>query len=138
MLLGCRSIESVVDAASDLHFGSFAPFTLVIVQHRMLAALTSVDALPQWQCFALSRPQLFTSSSLGDERVARPRRELFERMMKDSRSLLDGQRAFHRHAWPARPEISVLMSRDDAGTVSRTVVSVDSGAVNVAYTPIAP
>jgi hypothetical protein len=47
-----------------------------------------------------------------------------------------GQRVFHRHAWPARPEISVLMSRPDAATVSRTVLDVSDGAIRMHYSRI--
>jgi len=136
-LLRCRSIESVVHAANRLRLARFAPFTLVIVQNRLVLSMTSVDGQGEWRSFATSQPRLFTSSSLGDERVAGPRRRLFERMVERSRFPLAAQLAFHRHAWPARPEISVLMSRDDAATVSRTIVDVDARSIRMAYLPLA-
>jgi hypothetical protein len=135
-LLRWRSIASVIDAANGLRLASFAPFTLIVVQSGMTLSLTSLDARPRWRRFAARRPYLFTSSSLGDARVIGPRRRLFKRMIARSRSSLTAQRAFHQHAWPARPDISVLMSRDDAATVSRTIVDIDSNAVSMAYAPL--
>jgi hypothetical protein len=40
---------------------------------------------------------------------------------------LEAQACFHRHRWSARPEISVLMSRADARTVSRTQIDILAG-----------
>ncbi len=86
-------------------------------------------------------PACFVSSGLGDSRV-RPRRDLFREMVAVAPTP-DAQDAFHRHAWPDRPEISVLMSRDDARTVGITTVEVrrargegDPPEVSVSYDPI--
>src|SRR5262249_23772703 len=83
----------------------------------------------------LDRPLLFTSSSLGDAIVERPRRGLFERFMRSRRDPLDAQARFHRHRWPDQPQVSVCMSREDAATVSHTVVDVSTEAVAVCYVP---
>jgi hypothetical protein len=73
----------------------------------------------------LDRPHVFSSSSLGDRVVEEPRRRLFEHLISGDRDeWLAGQATFHRHRWQNRPEISVLMSREDARTVSRTRIDV--------------
>ena len=73
-------------------------------------------------------PACFVSSALGDPLV-KPRLALFDAMVRgDSEAASPAQPMaqdrFHRHRWPARPEISVLMSRPDARTVSMTTVEV--------------
>jgi hypothetical protein len=40
---------------------------------------------------------------------------------------------FHCHRWADRPHLSVNMSRADACTVSRTVVSLGAGRVSMTY-----
>ena len=82
----------------------------------------------------LSEPLMFTSSSLGDDLVTRPRRELFDRLVRFSASPRSGQSLFHRHAWRARPEISVRMRRADASTVSRTAVTISARTIVMTYT----
>ena len=134
-LLPGRSIETAVAAAGRLPWDHFEPFTLVIAQGRIVCDMT-VGMRPRWRMRTLCRPLLFTSSSLGDALVAIPRRRLFARLMRSGTSPLIGQGAFHRHAWPDRREISVLMSRADAATVSRTTLDVSARAVRMRYTPI--
>ena len=71
------------------------------------------------------RPLLFTSSSLGDEAGrGAPPAAVRAAAGKERAGWLDGQFRFHRTQWTARPDISVLMERLDAGTVSRSVVDV--------------
>ena len=48
------------------------------------------------------------------------------------------QEAFHRHRWPDRPHLSVCMDRQDARTVSHTVVSLGPDRITLAYHPDAP
>jgi len=134
-LLRLPSIEAAVDAVKRLPLARFEPFTLVIAQERVVRAVT-MGATSRWRAHAMSRPLLFTSSSLGDALVTGPRRRLFARLVRDCASPLRGQRAFHRHAWSTRPEISVVMSRPDAATVSRTVLDVSAGAIQMHYTRI--
>ena len=88
-------------------------------------------------CSALSHPLLFTSSSLGDEMVEGPRRRLFESLVLEERAAALGQFRYHRTQWTARPDISVLMARVDARTVSRTVIDVSSGEASLHYEPLA-
>lgn len=120
--------------ARQLDAASMMPFRLLIADGRESfvvrsdgGAVTVADPQPAAQSAML------TSSGLGDDRVESPRRELFE--ASDFRTAAD-QDAFHRHRWPDRPHLSVAMHRDDARTVSRTVVEVTANAVAMTYTPI--
>jgi len=82
----------------------------------------------------LDRPVMFTSSGLGDARVEGPRRELFHDWFGDDPAQWPAQQdAFHRHRWPDRPELSVCMSREDARSVSLTVVEVTAAGVSLTY-----
>jgi len=67
---------------------------------------------------------MLTSSGLGDELVAPPRRVLFDRMITFGEQTPEAQDTFHRHAWPDRGYLSVRMRRTDARTVSYTVVEL--------------
>ena len=131
--LACDSLEAARLAVVALDAAAFQPFRLVLVQGRRIALvagdgreLTSVES-------ALDRPFMFTASSLGDLFVDLPRRRLFECLMRDPGTRHQGQRLFHRHQWIDKREISVLMERQDAATVSRTVVDVMARRVALEY-----
>lgn len=111
-------------AAQRLDAMDLAPFP----PFRMLAADPGSVLELRWDRARLERvepgrpPLCWASSGLGDSRV-RPRLPLFEeRVARDPTP--GAQDAFHRHAWPDRPEISVRMSRAEARTVSITTVQV--------------
>ncbi len=70
-------------------------------------------------------PLCFVSSGLGDARVA-ARLDLFEEMVAGPGPTAALQDAFHRHEWPERPEISVMMRRTEARTVSVTTLEVEA------------
>lgn len=135
-LLHSRRIESAIEAASVLPAWEFEPFTLVVLQGRDLGVITNGGERMSLRRDVLSKPIVFTSSSLGDRLVSKPRRALFARMVEASSNPLDGQRAFHRHCWPERPEISVCMTRPDAATVSHAVLEVGDHTVHMLYTPV--
>ncbi len=134
-LLHLSRLAQVLHEARHLP-GPFEPFTLVVVQGTQVAALTSTDPAAPVHTIDLTTPLLFTSSSLGDDLVAGPRQALFDRLVRSSRTPLAGQAKFHRHAWKARPEISVRMSRPDAMTVSRTTVEITSRVISMNYTAL--
>jgi hypothetical protein len=109
---------------SGLDLGRFAPFRLVAIgSDRGIgeARWDRDDLSVTWHSGA---PICFASSGLGDDLVL-PRLDLFEEMVVASGAAPGRQDAFHRHRWPGRPEISVLMSREDARTVSLTTLEVD-------------
>lgn len=135
-LLRIRTVTSVMASAAALPAERFEPFTLLVLQGRALAVITNVNGRMTIATRRLSVPIVFTSSSLGDHFVDGPRRALFASLVEESEAPLAGQALFHRHCWPDRPEISVLMSRTDAATVSRTVLDVTDSTIAMRYTRI--
>ena len=138
-LLEHLSLDSALGAAHGTDPKAFAPFMVILAQGTTCGMVTSdgisVSVIRQ----PLRRPVMFTSSSLGDGRVRLARQILFDRFVltkSDVTGWLEGQRRFHRHRWRARPEISVLMTRQDARTVSRTVVDVSDRSITLRYRPL--
>lgn len=134
-ILRCGSLSHVLETVASLDASLFEMFRLVVTH-----GFTAVDATSDGvhtvvrRQITLDTPLLFTSSSLGDALVEAPRKQLFQRMLVERRSgWLRGQARFHRHQWPSRPEISVRMERDDALTVSRTVVDVTRARRSLFY-----
>ena len=84
--------------------------------------------------FVSSSLRLFVSSGFGGE-VVEPRRRLFDEHFADDddSTWVARQEAFHRHSWPDRQHVSVCMRRDDAQTVSHTVVELTSKRSELTY-----
>jgi hypothetical protein len=136
LLASCSSDEAVERCAS-LDAASFDPFRLLIAQHTTAVIVTSDTRALSHEAVSLSQPIMQTSSALGDDVVEGPRRQLFDQMFDRHRGdWLRAQRRFHRHQWRGRPEISVMMERSDARTVSQTVVEVRVRAIKMAYREI--
>jgi hypothetical protein len=137
-LLGAASPWDAVFAVErDLDPADFATFRLVAIDRDVVADFywDGREAVIGSQLLA-ERPVLFTSSGLGDDRVAPAREALFERVMGVARSRWPAaQDAFHRHRWADRPELSVDMARADARTVSYAAVEVESGRARFRYRP---
>jgi len=133
-----------MDALQRLELDRFMPFRLVAAERDPEDGTTRViDAV--WDRKALrfesrlDTPSCFVSSGLGD-RLVEPRHALFAELVGGG-ATAEAQDRFHAHAWPDRPELSVMMSRADARTVSVTTVEVtfdESGAagVNLDYRPV--
>jgi Transport and Golgi organisation 2 len=133
MLLDCVSLEAALEICNTPQIGSFDPFQLVAVRGSETAIVTFDGLTLDVNLAQLSRPLMFTSSSLGDAIVG-PRRQLFERLFAgDRRTWPRAQSRFHRHQWRSRPAVSVLMERPDAKTVSRTVVDVGLRVIELRY-----
>lgn len=120
--------------------GVFAPFRLLACDRAADGAVRILEADWDRRRLLIERhetPACFVSSGLGDSRVL-PRLPLFDQSVRDGDAA--SQDAFHRHRWPGRTEISVLMSRPDARTVSISTVDVDHATpapgVRMAQTPI--
>jgi hypothetical protein len=134
LLAESDAVDGVIRTVGALRLERFEPFTLVAICRQQVAALSSDGEELSLQRTWLTRPMLFTSSSLGDERVEGPRRRLFEHVLGTDRSKwLDAQTRFHRHRWPDRPHISVHMERADAATVSRSTVDVSCHGLRFCY-----
>lgn len=137
-LLACQSVDEVLRSARRLPRDRFQPFRVLAVMGHQAAVVAASTSDYSEQRAQLTRPLMVTSSSLGDALVDPPRRALFDAVMRRSSSTwLEGQVAFHAHAWPARRELSVLMSRPDARTVSRVLCDVGAAGPSFSYEPIA-
>ncbi len=126
-LIDARSTAEAADRLAAADLVRFDPFRLVAVQPDAEGVPRSLDARWDGEHLHLTAHGqaaiCFASSGLGDE-VVLPRLPLFEELVVSSGPTPDAQDAFHAHRWPHRPEISVLMSRDAARTVSVTAVEV--------------
>ena len=138
-LLHADTPLAAASSALALDAAQYAPFRLVLVNWREAVAVHSDGARIRlvWRT-VLTSPQLFTSSGLGDQAVEGPRRQLFGEFFDRPGDRLAQQEAFHRHRWPDRPHLSVCMDRQDARTVSHTVVSLGQDRITLAYRPDAP
>jgi transport and Golgi organization protein 2 len=130
------TVQKVLEAALRLDQFRFAPFTLVALHGGLGLSLTMNATRRILRSHDLSRPHLFTSSSLGDDLAVRVRGPLFAALVERSRDTVAGQAAFHRHRWSDRPEISVRMARSDAATVSITTIDVCERRVHMSYAGI--
>ena len=112
----------------------YQPFRLVLVRGSLVGEIVSDGRRLSSTASALTGPMLFTSSSLGDTLVEAPRRRLFEQMIRDDHDdRLHAQWRYHRHRWRRQPELSVAMERDEAMTVSRTVIDVCAEWIKCSY-----
>jgi hypothetical protein len=123
-IAAASNISDAVSLTENLPLERLAPFRLVMCDGR-----TIVEAW--WACEALSlhrrpiAPSCWVSSGLGDHLV-QPRHPLFAELVVNAHATPAAQDAFHTHRWPDNPRVSVFMDREDARTVSRTIVEVDS------------
>src|SRR5205823_7589341 len=129
-LLHCMDSGEASELARKIDPLDFPPFRLVILDGVESVEIASDGYELDWSTRPFDgAPLMFTSSGLGDELVEHPRRELYDRMVRSADASAGRQDAFHLHRWADRPHLSVMMSRADARTVSRTIVEVGHRAV---------
>lgn len=124
-LIGAADADDVMRRVQRMTLKSFAPFRLVAADARsgdLRIAEARWDRREIRITAMIQAPACFVSSGLGDS-VVTPRVGLFESMVSGWDDGAErGQDSFHRHTWMERPEISVMMSRPDARTVSVTTI----------------
>lgn len=137
-LLASDGAERAIHDAKAMELDRFPPFRLVGVDFDEHARTRVVDL--EWNgreartSWSDGRAACFVSSGLGDRCVS-VRLPLFEQMVRPAPSV-EAQDRFHAHRWPERPELSVLMSRAAARTVSRTIVDATAQGVQMSYQTI--
>jgi hypothetical protein len=134
--LSLASIADALDFVTGIESSRFDLFRLVLAQETTLALLTSDGRSVSFSQSQLVEPAMVTSSSLGDTVVEGPRRRLFTRLLSSASPWTTAQRRYHFHQWSRHPELSVLMQRADARTVSHTVVDVSAERVSLRYRPL--
>jgi hypothetical protein len=140
-----RLLGEGADAVTSLKrtsLDTFAPFRLLVADFG--AGGNPRIRLARWDGHALSvvllagAPLCLVSSALGDAKVE-SRRDLFRETVEPAPTP-ESQDQFHLHAWPDKPHLSILMSRDAARTVSITTVEVQpfgsDCSVRMMYQPV--
>lgn len=140
LLLGATSMEEVIASATTIQRERMMPFRLVACDGQRLIHWRSTEPIEDADDAAWNgSPMMYTSSGLGDHLVQGPRLELFKTWFgSDTSVYYEQQRTFHRHQWTGREHLSVCMQREDARTVSYTVVEVDPDRVTMTYHPDRP
>lgn len=138
-LFDCSRSQDVIDQMKQRELDRFQPFTmlaLAVDEPAILIDWTGLECAIQPDADA--RMPL-TSSSLKDSNVLSLRRKLFAEMAS-KRGNLDTEllHQFHRSHLPERGPASVCMHRDDAATVSLSIVTVSPGSVEFLYHPKSP
>lgn len=145
-LIACPDGASVLRSLASLDLDRFAPFRLVVIEPdapgRAWRGGVRVNEA-EWDRASLNTRTLpggaacFVSSGLGDSRVT-GRLPLFDELVGVATPA--AQDAFHHHSWPGREHLSVMMSREDARTVSVTTIEatprVSSPVVRMTYRPV--
>lgn len=130
---------SVEDRLPARRLDDFRPFTLVAVQPRRAAEVF------QWNGIKLTKRRdgelmmPLTSSSFDALRVINHRRAEFERLRNRKGGLSPGMLyRYHRRHDPVSGAYSVCMHRNDAATVSFSMVKVDNESIEFKYLPDSP
>lgn len=143
-LIGCGDASQAIERLGGLSLASFAPFRMIavdMVDDRVRVAEARWDRSALDIAWHSANPICFVSSGLGDSKVI-DRLRLFEDMVVKSEHEQNHQQdVFHRHTWMERPEVSVMMCRADARTVSVTTIEAgrdETGLwdVDMSYEPV--
>lgn len=141
VLLVHKNMQEVLNHLDSFSVGRFLPFRLIVLDSNNVASLTwngeTFDRhISPWN----KEPFFFTSSGLSDELVERIRRPIFQKMFAEplhtKNTLFDPLRIqdeFHAYHDPGRPHVSICMERNDAKTVSYSVIEISSKTIRLAY-----
>lgn len=140
-LITSKNVAEVARTLSRMDFSLFPGFRLLAIDPPKTSTPDNPNSIypavleATWNGRELGTtklppgPMCFASSGLGDHR-ALPRLDVFKRLVLEGGRTAEAQDEFHAHTWPAQPEISVMMSREDARTVSITTVHIDHTGPN--------
>jgi hypothetical protein len=131
-LLGAASLDAVEEQLREMPTARHRPFRLLVVGETEIlevveAGVRSTVRHPATASF------MRTSSSVRPAAARLLRSELFARLVPTPSPA--AQDRFHAHRWPGAPGASVLMSREDAATVSITTVEAFAQGFRVTYRP---
>lgn len=133
-------IPAIIDAPTAADAIEALPRDVVehVAPFRLVAVDPTSIIVARWDRSSLGvehrslEPVCLASSGLGDHLV-QERLPLFEEMRAQHGLTPAMQDAYHAHTWPGREAISVMMSREDARTVSTTGVLVSPDGVEMWY-----
>ncbi len=133
-LMNSGSMSDAAHQASALNPRDYPPYRLVLMASGAFVVIESDGHhLTSTTARSFREPMLLTSSGLGDAVVEQPRRILFETMLAPHRASPSTQDDFHNHRWPERLQLSVLMSRAEARTVSQTTLDIVSDSITLRH-----
>jgi len=138
-VLAAKDLAEAIERFRLLNPRDFEPFRLILVDRaHWLEIVWAAEQLSIDPVTPLDQPLFFTSSGLGDDIVATPRRQLFDEMLTadadhPASDLVAAQDAFHRHVWPGREFASVWMTRPEARTQSITWCELNASDVTMRY-----
>lgn len=133
-VLAASDLADAIDRFRKLNVRDFEPFRLLLADRtHWLEIVWAAEQLAIDPLRPLAEPLFFTSSGLGDDIVAKPRRQLFDEMFSAGGDLSAAQDAFHRHVWPGREFASVWMTRPEARTQSITWCELTPREVTMRY-----
>jgi len=137
-LLDCRrGVDVIVQLNAGL--ASFRPFTMLALSTAEAPIVIDWDGLECAVDLAAGARRPLTSSSLRDPGIGAIRHEVFAKMSAERGTLdADVLHEFHQSHLPERGPASVCMHRDEAATVSLSIVTVEKNAVEFVYHPSAP
>jgi hypothetical protein len=133
-VLAAGGLADAIARFEQLHPHDFEPFRLILIDRsHWVEIVWAAEQVAIGSPKPLDAPLFFTSSGLGDEIVANPRRELFATMLHTGADLPAAQDAFHRHVWSGREFASVWMTRAEARTQSITWCELNAREVILRY-----
>ncbi len=133
-LLDCQHSQQVSERLSDIELNPFQAFTMAIISVDKPAILMEWTGREHSFDLDAEKRMPLTSSSLKDPNVVEFRRKLFGDMVAQQGEL-DARllHRFHCSHMPERGPYSVCMHRNDASTVSLSIVTVTPEAVEISY-----
>lgn len=144
-LAGCSSATQVEESLARMRAGlaSTRAFHLIAVEPRPGSGSPDIVRIAwngsELASSRLSAPALFVSNPSRQEEAEQARGDSFHRFLAESgESRIDNLRAWLANHEPSRGPLSTCMHREEAGTVSRTLVSVTAGETAMFYTDGAP
>lgn len=135
--LASLGVDEIAAAMADLDYSRYAPFRLIAAVRpgcRVRIETWTWAGAGEPRADTPKAPVCWSSSGLGDSVVA-ARGPLFEEIVGRDPTPA-AQEGFHRNLWPGRGAESVLMSRQDARTVSLTAVESGPRGSRMAYSAV--
>jgi hypothetical protein len=133
-LASSRTLDEIESEWRRIDRAAFAPFRLVALDRDNARVFSSAQG--NSVRYATRAPLLFASSGLGDATVEPIRAALFDGLLQRDPDPWSAQSRLHAHAWPDRRHLSVMMTRVDAATVSKTEIVVGHHQTAFAYRPV--
>lgn len=133
MLIHATNTVEAMQRLKVINLGDFDPFRLIIAEQAGVTELVFDGSDSYSLNYSASEPLMFTSSGLGDALVERSRRMLFNELIGRYGPTRKAQDLFQNHQWPSQPHLSVRMNRENARTVSQTIIELGSDRAIMIY-----